>query len=76
MHKIFSLKSWLRLYHGFPAGDAALQVASRWCEDPLSHPALARMNARELADLPLARSQRACKDQAIEATQPGDSRRQ
>ncbi|MCC0039674.1 MAG: hypothetical protein H6893_11985 [Brucellaceae bacterium] len=30
----------------------------RWCDDPLSHPDIARMSLTEIADLPLGRSAR------------------
>ena len=39
------------------------QRCARWCRDPLSHPDIARMSARELADLPFDPA-RLCADQA------------
>lgn len=76
MHKIFNLNSWLRRQRKQPAGVGAQSAARQWCEDPLSHPALARMSARELSDLPLGRSQRACRDPAVDAPPPSGTRRQ
>ena len=49
MLQFFSRLPWAR-----PKPRARAEPAWRWRADPLSHPTLARMSERELADLPLA----------------------
>lgn len=59
----------MKLFYGirasWPKSHAARKfapTAGAFADDPLSHPAIARMSPRELADLPLGRTTTHCRN--------------
>jgi hypothetical protein len=52
----FGIASWLRQQGRALAALQNARAEARWRRDPLSHPALKHMSARDLADLPLDRA--------------------
>jgi hypothetical protein len=62
MMKIFSVQmAWLGDALE-PRADLDEPDAGSWWRDPLAHPALARMDLRQLADLPFPRARRPLRD--------------